>query len=111
MQSMIRRAAVCLPFALALATPAAFAEQTFKHPQTGHDCVTSKGYERSSTGKHYHFQFENICGRAFSLRIKPGDGSDVRGTGIGPGSPGAPSKSSITCAVNDRCESGKWYYN
>lgn len=104
----LRRTAFAL--ALAATTSAALAQtQSFKHPQTGQECVSSAGAERRSTG-HVYLHFKNICDRSFSVRVRPPGETDTRGTGIGRGTPSSPGTTYITCKAADRCEAGEWFY-
>ncbi len=79
----------------------------YLNPQTGQPCISIGGVrsEPHYKGLRYIIPFQNTCNRTFSIYAKviPIGANTIptRGTGIGPGSPGSPSTSNVSCSSDD----------
>jgi hypothetical protein len=78
-----------------------------KEPKSGKDCVSFVSAQLTDTGKT-RMNYRNICSSPFQIRIQAGE--TLREKSIEPGSPEKPSKASVTCMPDDRCEAAKWRY-
>lgn len=90
-------------------SPSQSGRKSFKHPQTGRECVTVVGSNREGD-KFVRIKVQNICSGSFSYKFRLQNGN-TRGTGVGPGSPNQPAISSLVCELKDQCESGQFYYD
>jgi hypothetical protein len=79
-----------------------------KDPKTGKNCVTMFSSEPTSTGLT-RINFRNTCDSPFRVEIDAV--ARTRSGSIEAGTPEKPSKASVTCKADERCEAAKWTFN
>jgi hypothetical protein len=101
-------------FAIGLVTAAAVLAQATAHaadaakdPKSGKACVTFMSSEYTTTGR-VQMNYRNTCATAFEIKLQTGD--SVKKKGIEAGTPEKPSKATLLCKSEDRCEVAKWVY-
>jgi hypothetical protein len=94
---------------LAAAVVVAHAEEPAKtDPKTGKKCVALWGMDPADNAGKQRLIFRNICGSPFQVQIM-GIGKMREGR-VEPGTPEKPSKLSIECKLEERCDTAKWQY-
>ena len=95
---------------LGAATTAVHADEATarKDPKTGKSCVTMFSSEPTNTGLT-RINFRNTCDSAFRVEIDAAE--RTRSGSIEAGTPEKPSKASVTCKAEERCEAAKWTFN
>jgi hypothetical protein len=102
---MFRKSLIAL---LGAATTLVHADEARKDPKTGKSCVTMFSSELTSTGLT-RVNFRNTCDSPFRVEIDTVE--RTRSGSIEAGTPDKPSKASVTCKAEDRCEASKWKFN
>jgi hypothetical protein len=75
-------------------------------PASGKSCVSFFSSEQADLGlvvMHYR----NICNSSFEIRIS---GAKTRRGTIKAGAPDKPSKGTVTCRADDKCETADWKF-
>jgi hypothetical protein len=101
-------------FAIGLITVAAVAVQApaisgeaAKDPKSGKACVLFMSSEYTATGR-VQMNYRNTCATAFEIKLQAG--GNVRKKSIEAGSTEKPSKATILCSSEERCEVAKWVF-
>ena len=79
-----------------------------KEPTTGKNCVAFMSSEYTATGQ-MQLNYTNICDKSFQITVH-GTQDVTKTKAIEAGTVKKPTKASITCKPEYRCEGGKWQY-
>jgi len=105
---MVRKSLIAIALLGAATTVVHAEEATRKDPKTGKSCVTMFSSEQTDTGLT-RVNFRNTCDSPFRVEI---DATErTRSGSIDAGTPEKPSKASVTCKADERCEAAKWTFN